>query len=475
LQLPFLSITEFVGHLHPVLVHLPIGILLLACLFILLTRKNSYAHLQPVINLILLLGMISALVSCLTGYILSQSGDYDEELVGWHQWMGISVALVSVSIYFIRRKSVFRKEHGILASVLMLLIFVTGHLGGSLTHGSDYLTQPLKDLGKDTAVLMTIKPIPNIQEAVIYTDIIKPIFQTKCYGCHSATKQKGKLRLDQPEWIMKGGKDGEIIIQGNAAKSDLVKRVMLPREEEHHMAPKEKPQLTAGQKTLISWWIDVGADFTKKVKDVQQPDKIKPILADLQKPNIEKKSSTDIPSIAVAKGDESVIGQLRKSGVLIQPVSASSNYLEADFINAIKPADSLTYLLPAIKNQLVRLKMSGMTLADKNISPIGQCTNIRRLELDHTGITDQGLIYLQPLQQLQSINLVGNSVTAAGVMQLKSLKHLRSIYLYQTRVVNPDWKDLAKTFPGVVLDSGGYTIPFIASDTVVVKAPKIYP
>ena len=473
-QLP-LSIPEFIGHLHPVLVHLPIGILLVACLFLWQARKDKYAHLQPAINVILLLGMISAIASCITGFVLSQTGDYDEEMVGWHQWMGISVAILSIVIYYFRRKSYLRKWQWLLAPFLVLLIFITGHLGGSLTHGSDYLSSPLKDLGGDSVVVIKIKPIPNIQEAIIYTDIISPIFQTKCYGCHGKTKQKGKLRLDQPEWIMKGGKDGAVILPGSAAKSDLVKRIMLPREEEHHMAPKEKPQLTSQEKALVGWWIDNGADFTKKVKDVQQPDKIKPALISLQKGNEERKIIVDIPSAPVEKGDEVVMNKLRKSGVLVQPVSNGSNYLEVNFVNATVPADSLTNLLPALKKQLIQLKMSGIALTNQNISPISQCVNIRRLELDHSGITDSGLVYLQPLEHLQSLNLVGTPVTVEGIMKLKKLSHLQSIYLYQTKVAKTDWPRLVKTFPTVALDSGGYTIPFIAMDTVIVKPPKITP
>ena len=470
-----LSIPEFIGHLHPLLVHLPIGILLLACLFIWQTRNGRNVQLLPVINMVLLLGMICAIVTCVTGWILSGSGDYDEEMVDWHQWMGISVAAVSVFIYYSRKKDYLPNQQPLLAILMTILILITGHLGGSLTHGADYLSLPLKDLGGDSEVVVKIKPIPNVQEAIIYTDIIQPIFQTRCYGCHGASKQKGKLRLDQPEWIIKGGKDGKVIVPGKSGESELVKRIMLAREEEHHMAPKEKPQLTSHQKSLIAWWIDNGADFTKKVKEVEQPEKIKPVLVSLQKADEVKKPLMDIPSTPVEKAEDVVVNKLRKYGVIVQPVSINSNYLEADFINAIAPADSLTVLLPPLKKQLVRLKMSGMRLTSKNISSVSQCTNIRRLDMDHTGITDSGLVFLQPMEQLQYLNLVGNPLTFQGIAKLKALKKIRAIYLYQTQVAKPDWPLLMKTFPGVDLDSGGYTIPFNASDTVIVKAPKLTP
>ena len=47
-----------------------------------------------------------------------------------------------------------------------------------------------------------IKPIPNVQEAYVYSDVIKPILQTKCYSCHGVNKQKGKLRMDDSVMLM---------------------------------------------------------------------------------------------------------------------------------------------------------------------------------------------------------------------------------------------------------------------------------
>src|ERR1035438_8230826 len=270
---------QFFGHLHPVLVHLPIGILLLACLFLWQSRKDRYAHLQPAINIILLIGMISAIAACITGYMLYQTGDYDEDAVDLHQWMGISVAVVSIITFYCRRKIALQKWQLPLSLLLVILIFITGHLGGSITHGSDYLTQPLQNIfSNDTVAAIKRKPIANVQEAGIYNDIAQPIFQAKCYSCHSDKKQKGKLRLDKPDLIMKGGKDGMVIVSGKANESKLIKRITLPREDEHHMAPKEKMQLTEQEISLLKWWVDNGADFVKKVKEVPQPEKIKPLL-----------------------------------------------------------------------------------------------------------------------------------------------------------------------------------------------------
>jgi len=464
-----LSIPEFIGHLHPVLVHLPIGILLLACLFLWQSGKDHSENLQKSINIILGLGMVSAIASCITGYILSRTGDYDEQTVGWHQWMGISVALVSILTFYFRRKSSLRKWQSLMATILLLLIIITGHLGGSLTHGADYLTQPLSNLSGADTVVAERKPIANVQEAIAYADVIRPIFQIKCYSCHAAHKQKGKLRLDQPEFIQKGGKDGPVIVAGNSTASELVKRILLPREDEHHMSPKEKPQLTEKEKSLIRWWIDKGADFTKKVKDLEQPDNVKPLLIALQTVVHEKTTLPDIPAVAIEKADDSAISAIKHLGAVIMPVAQNSNYLAASFFNTPRLRDADLSLLLPVKKQLVWLKLSGNKITDSALVIIGQCVQLTRLQLDHTNISDQGIDRLRSLGELQELNLVGTRVSMQGLIKLKPLKKLRSLYLYQTRIEKKDWDSLKRAFPKTILDSGGYTVPLFETDTIIVK------
>jgi uncharacterized membrane protein len=456
-----LSITEFIGHLHPVLVHLPIGILLLACLLIWQTRKDKYAQLQPAIHVILLIGMVSAIASCITGYILSGTGDYEEKLVGLHQWMGISVAAISVLLYYLRAKDFLRWQSP-LAILLLLLLFVTGHLGGSLTHGSDYLTEPLKNLsGVEVTAILKPKPIPNIQEAFLYTDVVQPIMQNKCYSCHGAGRQKGKLRMDQTDLLMKGGKDGVVIVPGKSAESELIKRILLPREQDHHMPPKEKTPLNDKEITLLEWWVNQGASFTKKIKELSQPEKMKPLLLSLQNDTTNKNEISDVPSAPVEKADGLAIQKLKDRGAVIMPVGAGSNYLEGNFITVNSINDSDIHLLLPLRKQLVWLKLEANQITDSALVTIGQCTSLTRLQLDHTTITDSGMNYLKHLDSLQTLNLVGTKVTAAGVLNL-----------YQSGVNKNDWDQLKKAFPKVYLDSGGYSITYLQTDTMIVKPPK---
>ncbi|MEP6747526.1 MAG: c-type cytochrome domain-containing protein [Bacteroidota bacterium] len=460
---------EFLGHLHPVLVHLPIGILLLACFFQLISAREKYNYLQAAVGITLFWGMLSAAASCITGYILSTTGDYDEELAGKHQWLGISVAIVSIIFYAAYQKKRIVKFKWAIPVLLIALITITGHLGGSLTHGSDYLTGPFK---KMTDTIVVKKPIANVQEAIAYSDIIQPVLQARCYGCHGPNKQKGKLRMDDADQLMKGGKDGVVIEAGKADESELIKRILLEKADEHHMPPKEKPQLTEKEIALLHWWISSGASFTKKTKELAQADKMKPILLSLENTVTEKKEIADVPGVPIGKADEAAIQKLKDLGVAIIPVSASSNYLSASFVTASKSTDKDMQLLLPLKNQLVWLKLSDTKITDSAMEIIAQCKNLTRLQLDSTNISDKGLVVLKGLTQLQSLNLVNTKITAAGLSVLKNLKSLQSVFIYKTNIKSADWINIRKDFLKVQIDTGGYTVPLFETDTMLVKAPK---
>lgn len=461
---------DFFGRFHPVFVHLPIGILLLACIFILLSFSTKFVNLKHAVPIMLLLGALSAVVSCLTGYLLANNGDYDGKLVNNHQWMGISVAVLASILLVIYKKVKSNALLGIISAILIVLISITGHLGGSLTHGSDYLTAPLTS--ESTKSGTTIPPIPNIQEAFVYQDAIQPLLKTRCYSCHGNEKQKGKLRLDEEASILKGGQGGNTIIRGKAEESELIKRLLLPVDNKDHMAPKEKPQLTEDEIKLLKWWIDNGADFKKKFKDLPQPENIKSVFVGLQKGESlsSQPKTSEIPTDEVDMVDQEVLKKFTAKGITISPVAQNTNYLSVNFINVELMSKDVLDLIKSIEKQLIWLKLANKNVNDQTLNAIKNCKKLTRLNLNYTAITDAGLANLKDLDQLQSLSLVGTNVSLKGIEQLKKLQNLKFLYLYQTKVDKADLINIKKLLPKVSLDTGNYKIPFLAKDTTEVKA-----
>ena len=271
---------------------------------------------------------------------------------------------------------------------------------------------------------------------------------------------------------MKGGKDGKIIIPGNADESEMIKRLLLPTDNEHHMPPKEKPQPTESQINLLHWWIINNADAQKKVKDLAQTDKIKTFLTALQTPAIIQKQRTDIPPAQVVKADEKIIEQLKARNIVVLPVAQNTNYLQVNFVTDSIVDKTDLQLLLQLKQQLIWLKLHNTNIKDWALASIAQLTNLTRLDISNTFVTDKGLPMLAANTNLQSLNLVGTKVTAAAIVQLKGLNKLQSLFLYKTGYTSKDWKTLQAVFQKTIIDTGGYFIPLLATDTSLVKEPK---
>lgn len=466
---------ELFGHFHPVLVHLPIGILMTGLLLQWLARKEKYKSLETAVPIVLLVGTIGALISCITGAMLYTTDDYDKSLASWHMIMAIALTLVAFMAYAKTRNPQFPASSNVLSISLLVLIMITGHLGGSLTHGSDYLTKPLVNLfSGDSTGSLTIKPVPNVQEAQVYADVVKPILQTRCYSCHGPNKQKGGLRMDDSMRLLKGGKDGIVIEAGSAEKSELIKRLALSLSNDDHMPPKEKPQLTKSQVALLHWWIDNGAVFDKKVKDIEQPAEVKQLLFALQSPQHKSEELSAIPDAAVDKADEKVITKLKDAGALVLPVAQTSNYLMVSFVtDTVVSADALQ-LMKQLSKQIIWLKLANTNISDAALQSVGQLTHLTRLDISNTNTTDAGVKQLTALSNLQYLNLVNTKVTDAGIAQIKGIKALRALYLYKTVVSQGGYSTLRKLLPKVMIDTGGYMVPTLPTDTAVVREKKTY-
>jgi mono/diheme cytochrome c family protein len=461
--IPLITISEAIGRFHPVLVHLPIGVLLIAVLFHWLSDNPKYGVSAQVVKLLYGIGIGGALLSAITGFLLSNSGEYDESTVALHMWLGIFTTALSLLVF--ARLAQQKKDAKWLSLLLLLFLSLTGHFGGSLTHGADYLTAAwVKEK------MVAVKPITNVQQAAVYADVVQPMLQSRCYNCHGAQKKKGGLRMDTEAYLLKGGKGGEIIRSGNAAESELIKRLLLPREHEDHMPPKQKPQLTEQQVALLHWWIEQGAPFDKKVAELQQPEAVKPILAALQR-------SATTPTLAltpkekVPPADANAIKALQEKGVVVLPIDKESPWLALNFVTAHFTNADAALLLP-LKKQLLVAKLNDMPIDDVTLNVLAQCTNIAVLQLNNTAITDKGVAKLQALSNLRSLSVTGTKVSAAGVAALRRLPHLQNLYLYQTAASGKEALKLKALFPKTALDTGGYTLATLAADTTEVQPAK---
>ena len=265
---------RFIGRLHPLAVHFPVGLLVFAAILELFTLKNFSSELRPAINVLVIAGAISAIFSAVFGFLLSRDGDYGEDL-NIHQWIGIATACLGVLSWLLLNRILKKNELNLVRPYRSILFFcalgvsLAGHFGASLAHGNDYLSSTLPWSEDYTAAesdnfeLASFKndtsKLTKKQEAELNVQV-RAIFAHNCYKCHGAEKVKGELRLDRKNMVFKGGENGPVIIPGNASESEIFKRITLPSSHKDRMPSKGK-KLSENEIAVINFWIQKGAPW----------------------------------------------------------------------------------------------------------------------------------------------------------------------------------------------------------------------
>ena len=436
------------GVLHPLVIHFPIALLLLAFFLEIYGLSATGKKYKSSIPLITFLGGIGAVFSALSGYFLMNQGDYEVSSVELHRNWGISRAIGSALLIGLYRfPPKIPHIHLLGQGALSILVLVTGHLGGNLTHGEDFLSldKPKKES----------KQIAFNQNALVYADIIAPIFKEKCVACHGKTKQKGKLKLDQIENVLKGGKNG-FYHGGEEGKMALMShRMRLPLSDKQHMPPKGKTQLTEKEIVIIEKWLSLGASPKLFLKDLQLTEEV--VSASNEEKNIGKTADWPlVPDLAAVS--ETMLTPLRDRGMVVLPLASGHPLLQINCQSISDFSDKDGELFKGLEKNIASIRLSGTKISDKSLKWISGLPNLSKLYLDNTLITDEGIALLKNTTELRYLNLVGTSITEKGLRTLSSLPLLKSVYLYQSEVKIEDMAEIQQRMPKVYFDLGGYKI-----------------
>lgn len=457
-----MDITQFFGRLHPLFLHLPIGILALAFVMEFLGKKPKYAALLPAVGFAIQLGMWSAILVAISGYVLSWEGGYDQTMLNRHQYLGIGTAVLAVLVYLLhqnKKSALGKKLFFPLFAGLMLLIGITGHLGGSLTHGSDFLVEPFSGKQNQEDIV-----ISHMDSAMIFQDLIQPIFKQKCIRCHNDSKIKGDLLMTSIEGIKKGGKNGAFLKAGRSSQSLFLQRAHLPLEEKKHMPPKGKKQLTKDELVLLRWWVDEGAAFDKPIASLQQPEEIKIILAKYLEVD-RSVFALDIPPASAA-----TIQELKQAGISISPVSKEKSLLNASLAGRKDVDKNILKKLQGISEQLISLDLSNTNMDDQLVSYLSDFPHLQKLFLQKTAIKGQPLKALEKLNYLEYLNLYDTPLEEEAIQSLAKFPALKNLYLWQTNLSAQAINQLKEQRPKLQINAGADASIF---GTSRLKAPVI--
>lgn len=269
------SVALFVGRFHPLVVHLPIGMLVLvACLELGTLLSKGRIDAAPVLPVVLPIAFASSVVAFVAGTQLSRAGGYDDDLLTLHRCFALAavvgVGAMLLAWLFVARGAP-RAIYRVTLACALALLSIGAHFGGTMTHGEGYLTAFAPGFGRSGRDPEADAPAIDAGRAAeprLFDDVVGPMLRDRCVSCHGPDKAKGGLRVDSLDALAKGGKSGPGIVPGDAAKGAVLERVRRPSSAEGHMPPAGKPQLSEAEVEILRAWIDRGANAETKVSDV---------------------------------------------------------------------------------------------------------------------------------------------------------------------------------------------------------------
>ena len=407
---------QFLGRFHPLVVHVPIGLLVLVPL--LEAGGARRPALREAAGFVLALAVVSCLVALSLGFLLAYGSGNAGTGVTRHLWGGVVLTIV-VLICLLARPQWYAQGAGYayptLLACMMIALVWTADQGGALTHGSNYLTQYMPG-----GMKRVLAP-GGVSSASFYAMHVHPILDANCASCHGGGQAKGGLRMDSYELLMKGGQDGPVVVAGSSAKSVLFQRITLPPDHRQFMPADGKPPLQTEEIAWIKAWIDQGASPTlTKLAGVAIREELPAVLSEpvgnysALMPEIQKMETGQGAKLKQVSANPS-------DGLVLFTVDAASTFDDAQLAQFQRFAP-----------YIVEAELGRTAVTDASFDTLKQFTHLHALHLEETKVTGAGLARLASLSQLSYLNLSGTQVTAANAASLNSIKSLRHVYLYNT-------------------------------------------
>ncbi|MPR37068.1 c-type cytochrome domain-containing protein [Salmonirosea aquatica] len=434
------------GRMHPLLLHFPIVLLLLAMLMEFFRFKpenleNTFYHTFS--QNLLLSGALLAAVTVLMGLFLSREEGYAGDTLFWHKWTGAGIFFLATLLYFVRNARWYKAPVAWAGGgTLLIALVLAGHYGASLTHGDNFLFEPWEGTFEKAEV--------PLEQAVVFTDVIQPIFEQKCVSCHNADKLKGQLMLTNAESVRKGGKTGKLFVPGNPEISLLLQRVHLPQDAKKHMPPSGKTQLSPEEISLLTLWVRDHPSFDQKVTDLPLTDSLRILSAARLKSSPAEKEQFDFSA-----ADEETVKKLNTDYRTVAPLARESPGLAVTIYNKNAYTSAQLEELKEVIKQIVSLNLNKMPVQDADLKTVGTFENLRKLDLNFTNITAQGLKELASLKYLKTLTLSGTPLNVRDLRtQLSAFKALETVTVWETGLTPAEIAQLQKAFPRLTIIGG---------------------
>lgn len=288
-------------------------------------------------------------------------------------------------------------------------------------------------------VLGMLLPAPPAEPAGGLSVQAGAVLADKCMGCHGRELQKGGLALHTFDLLTKGGDDGEVIVAGKPEASDLFRRLTLAGDDDEHMPPKSKPQLSQAEIESVKRWIVAGC----------------PGYGELNAAMAEPKLAVEeLPVVAPA--DAKHLSKMADAFVHVEQVARGSNLLVVSFAAVAPQIDDakLAEWLKPIREQVAELNIARAKISDRSAELLAGLPHLTTLDMSSTGLTADGLRALSKAKALRRLTVSRCKFGPGAAMALAEIPNLRIVHAWAAGFSPEDAASLRAKRVDVLVDIG---------------------
>ena len=460
---------QTVGRSHPLLVHFPVALLVVAAASELGGLWRRSPEVGAMARGLVWFALPATFAAAFAGWTMSERDPVSRAMAStleWHRWTGVGVLALTVLCVLLRQKtSAFR---GALFCGA-IGVGVTGHLGGTKSWGDGYLLEPIQSwraanartepapesvAGLENTPAVPVRPAagvllggpssldvseetkprlkdPEAESTPIKMEFVKdiqPILERYCVECHGPRKKKGGLRLEPIDAAFPtGDEDFWTMLPGDGESSLLVQRMLLPRDDDEAMPPKGDA-VPADEIQKVITWINAGAhgpglEHIKRAATKAVDERRLDPLGVLE------------PTEAEQALIDTAVAALRDRGVVVQAVAQRHYGLEVN-LSLLRPAASDEHLdlLRGLEPVLVRLDLSRTAVTDEGFAQVAALPELRDLRLGGTQLGDAIAPVLKQSPKLTRLNLYGTKCSEALLPTLSNLESLERLHIWGSKI-----------------------------------------
>jgi uncharacterized membrane protein/YHS domain-containing protein len=443
------ALFETIGRLHPMVLHLPIGMVAALVVLEVVGLVRGVPMHRDLRSALLVVVVLASVLAALSGFVLRAYEGHAGAGVDRHQWLGLGFTACVVVAAYLHRRGRTVGYAALLAASAVLLV-PTGHLGGGLVHGERFLTEPWTRAPGDAPSIPAGETVETVADAgASELEPQHPLLVQYCIGCHGPDRTRGGLRLDTREAILAGGDSGE------GGFAPLLVRMRLPLDHDDRMPPSTKPQPDADAIEAFAAWVEAGGTG--------------------QPAAVASSPERASPPPPLDAGAEDAIARLRARWIHVAPIAEDSQLVAIEVAAEAErfgDEDAVRLLAP-LSERIASLTLARTAIGDKTLELAGSMPRLASLDVSGTAVSDAGIEKLRGHPSLATLIATRTAIGDASLDALASMPALERVYLWKTNATKEGAAQLEATRSSLDVDRGDAPVATALTDdgTQAASAP----